>query len=512
MVGLAEWLLAERTAVSVYTSTRHAAEPLDSHGTTLARKLNNLGLPFIETEDINAEPGLFSEITATTIGIGIGEAWSFNAEVIAAFEGRLLDYMGIPLPRYRGGAHYTWMILRDDRQSGCKLQVINTDMIQGVFDSGKIVKSTSFDFPDEARIPADYFNVEVHQAVAFIKEFLVEARDGKDFVLRAVDESKSLYLPRLNTLKQGWINWSWTGREIERFIRAFDDPYKGASTRVAGKRVFLKSTMLDCSEAAFHPFQSGLITRLSKREGAIVATTSGHLCIKNICDEDGQSILAALRPGMRFFTPADDLTTALTFEAAYDSTGLQSDSEGAPGVHEILKGSAVTLRPVTLEDCNQTYVDWLNDSKVNVALETRFKKQTIDSVREFVANIQGCDNSFLFAIILNATGQHIGNAKIGPIDFNHMFGDVSYFIGETAFWQKGLATEAVYLITRFAFEHLELHKCLAGVYASNKGSCRVLEKVGYYREGRITAQYKGPDTWEDHILYGTAKRGIQGGQ
>ncbi len=502
LVGLAQWLKSEHMKVFIYTSPRHAAEPLGTDGKTLAERLDRLELSYIETEDINAQHELVDEITPTTMGIGIGEAWSFDAEIIEAFGGRLLDYMGIPLPRYRGGAHYTWMILREDRDSGCCLQVINTDMVQGVFDSGEIVKSRSFQFPQTARIPDDYFDAEVEQAILFIKEFLVEVQQGKDFILKDLDESKSLYLPRLYTIKQGWIDWSWSGRDIERFIRAFDSPYMGASTIMDGDRVFLKDAHLEGTEAPFHPFQSGLITRLSEEEGAVVATREGHLHIKRVFDEKGQSLLPTLNAGMRFFTPLDQLEKALTYKATYGSKGLKMAGDDSFLQPRLLKGKKVSLRPVTLADCSQTYVDWLNNPNVNWALETRFRTQNIDSVREFVADIAKSHDSFLFAIISNSNGQHIGNTKIGPIDFNHMFGDVSYFIGETDYWKKGLATEAVYLITRFAFETLGMHKCMAGVYGSNIGSCRVLEKVGYRQEGTIIAQYKGRDGWEDHIVYG----------
>ncbi|MCP3932287.1 MAG: GNAT family N-acetyltransferase [Bacteroidetes bacterium] len=502
LIGLAEWLIKEGISIRIYTSARHALEPLDSKGTTLAQKLDNLKLSYIETEDINTEPGLIDEITNTTIGIGIGEAWSFSERIIEAFDGRLLDYMGIPLPRYRGGAHYTWMILQNDRKSGCNLQEINTEMIQGVFDSGKIVKTNSFEFPETAKVPADYFNTEVKQAIAFIKEFLVEVKNGNEFTLNEIDESKSLYLPRLNTMKQGWIDWSWEGFEIEQFIRAFDEPYKGASTRVNGKRIFLKNVILDNFEEVFHPFQSGLVTRVSVKDGVFVATTSGLLCIKNICDENGESVLVSIKPGMRLYTPAEDIDNALTFEANYGTSGLLNDDKKEVSEYEIVRGNKISLRPITIDDCTQDYVNWLNNPKVNNALETRFEKQTINSIREFVVNMQQSDNSHLFAIILNKTNQHVGNIKVGPVNFNHMFGDISYFIGDPEFWNKGLATEAVYLITRFAFQYLQLHKCMAGVYASNKGSCHVLEKVGYNKEGRIVNQYKGIDGWEDHILYG----------
>jgi methionyl-tRNA formyltransferase len=321
LAATARYLKESGTTVRIYTSPRHAAEPLDAGGTTLAQMLESLGLPFVSTEDINTEKTLPGEITAGTLGLGMGEAWSFSPEIIRRFEGRLLDFMGIPHPRYRGGAHYTWMLLRGDRQGGCNLQVINERMVQGEYDDGEIVKSNGYQFPATARTPLDYFAAAVPHEVAFIREFLDEVRAGKDFEMRKPDENRSLFLPRLHTLTHGWIDWCWSGREIERFICAFDEPYAGASSRLGGIRVHLKGAMLDESEKAFHPFQSGLLTRVTAAEGFVIATRSGHLKVRSITAARDERLLRPPQVGDRLFTPAADLESALALRVSYGSKG-----------------------------------------------------------------------------------------------------------------------------------------------------------------------------------------------
>lgn len=504
-VNLCRWLLGQGIQVRVYTSFRHAKEPLDQEGRTLEQQLREISVPFVITADINGEVTLLEEITPKTLGIGIGEAWSFKAELIEAFDGRLLDFMGIPLPRYRGGAHYTWMILRGDRKSGCNLQVINTEMIQGVFDSGEIVFSDSFEFEAGARIPQDYFNQEAVQAVEFLKRFLQEIRNGRTFKMRKLDEKKSLYLPRVNTIQHGWIDWGWDGKQIERFIRAFDTPYAGASTRIRGQRVRLKDVRLDKREAPFHPFQSGLITRISPEEGVVIATTSGHLWVRKVIDEAGNCINKNLQTGTRFFSSPEDIRKAYEFEAVYNADGPSGERKFHINDGEIIKGNRISLRLVTLEDCTPGYVDWLNDSKVNRYLETRWKIQTLNSVKEFVRDIRENEGSLLFAIIEGADKRHIGNIKIGPVNPYHNYADLSYFIGDRSCWGKGFATEAVILATRFGFERMKLNRCQAGIYSGNIGSKNVLEKAEYKLEGILRSQMKGPSGWEDHLLYGVLK-------
>ena len=39
-------------------------------------------------------------------------------------------------------------------------------------------------------------------------------------------------------------------------------------------------------------------------------------------------------------------------------------------------GEKVKLRLVTVDDCNETYLSWLQDASVNKFLETRWEQQT----------------------------------------------------------------------------------------------------------------------------------------
>jgi ribosomal-protein-alanine N-acetyltransferase len=66
---------------------------------------------------------------------------------------------------------------------------------------------------------------------------------------------------------------------------------------------------------------------------------------------------------------------------------------------------------------------------------------------------------------------------------------------------RGLMTEAVRAATSFAFGPAALHRVQAAVMPSNAGSQRVLEKVGYRREGLASRYLCIAGVWEDHILF-----------
>jgi ribosomal-protein-alanine N-acetyltransferase len=66
---------------------------------------------------------------------------------------------------------------------------------------------------------------------------------------------------------------------------------------------------------------------------------------------------------------------------------------------------------------------------------------------------------------------------------------------------RGLMTEAVRATTGFAFGAAALHRVQAAVMPSNRASLRVLEKVGYRREGSAARYLCIAGAWEDHVLF-----------
>ncbi|MBI4534134.1 MAG: GNAT family N-acetyltransferase [Candidatus Melainabacteria bacterium] len=68
-------------------------------------------------------------------------------------------------------------------------------------------------------------------------------------------------------------------------------------------------------------------------------------------------------------------------------------------------------------------------------------------------------------------------------------------------WGQGYATEAAGALIRFGFEQLGLHKIFATCDVENKGSARVLEKIGMKREGHLLEDVKIKGRWRDSYLY-----------
>ncbi len=155
----------------------------------------------------------------------------------------------------------------------------------------------------------------------------------------------------------------------------------------------------------------------------------------------------------------------------------------------LLTGERIYLREVRRADVNERYYAWLNDPEVNQFLETRFVPQSLEQIADFVASKDGKVDEPFLAICLRESDEHIGNIKLGPINWRHRYADVSLFIGEKAHWGRGYATEAIALITRFAMQTLALNKLRASCYEENQGSAKAFEKCGWRQEGLLRQHF-----------------------
>lgn len=168
-----------------------------------------------------------------------------------------------------------------------------------------------------------------------------------------------------------------------------------------------------------------------------------------------------------------------------------------------LVGKTIFLRTCEIPDCTDEYVAWLNDSLVNQYLETRWNTQTLESITEFVKGILESDHSYLFAIIAADCDKHVGNIKIGPIHPHYKYADISYFIGDRNYWGKGIATQAINLVSDFGFKDLRLHRIQAGVFEKNVGSTIALERAGFIMEGYLRNQLLDTNgEWQNHLFFG----------
>jgi len=174
-----------------------------------------------------------------------------------------------------------------------------------------------------------------------------------------------------------------------------------------------------------------------------------------------------------------------------------------------LTGDKIKLVKFTDRFIIPEYMDWLNDPSVNRYLCVgRFPV-----AREEVFASKDNKN-LMFAIMCNlgedsggslwedsGYNHYIGTISLHDIDWISRKGEVGYMIGSKCHAGKGIATEAVGLITNYAFNRLNLNKLSAGVVEGNFGSNKVLEKNNYKLLTKNPQDYYLENEYKDTYMY-----------
>lgn len=94
---------------------------------------------------------------------------------------------------------------------------------------------------------------------------------------------------------------------------------------------------------------------------------------------------------------------------------------------------------------------------------------------------------------------------IGQVSLDQIFkgvrqsGSLSYLLDE-AHEGRGLMTQSLDRVLKFAFETLNLHRVTANHIPENEKSASVLERLGFEKEGYAKSFLKLNGQWKDHVL------------
>ena len=94
-------------------------------------------------------------------------------------------------------------------------------------------------------------------------------------------------------------------------------------------------------------------------------------------------------------------------------------------------------------------------------------------------------------------------------DIHRRSAELGYWISEE-FWGRGMMTEAIRAVTRYAFETFDLEHIFAGLFERNVGSRRVLEKAGFVLEGRLRKHVTKNGKTMDDLIFGIVRSDVIG--
>ena len=110
--------------------------------------------------------------------------------------------------------------------------------------------------------------------------------------------------------------------------------------------------------------------------------------------------------------------------------------------------------------------------------------------------------AFVFVVALRVDPSHLlGKIALNGVMRGAMHGAYLGYWMDVDHQSRGLCTESIKGVLDFAFGAAQLHRLQAAIMPHNPKSLRVIEKLGFRREGYAERYLQIAGKWEDHILF-----------
>jgi RimJ/RimL family protein N-acetyltransferase len=110
-------------------------------------------------------------------------------------------------------------------------------------------------------------------------------------------------------------------------------------------------------------------------------------------------------------------------------------------------------------------------------------------------------------------GDRVSFAVADRVDTDVLLGSMSIqrlqrgYLGEIGYWTapwgrgRGVTTQAVKVLSAWAFEHFDLRRVELIIAVDNDASNKVAERAGFTREGVLRQFRENKGIWRDHIMW-----------
>ena len=143
----------------------------------------------------------------------------------------------------------------------------------------------------------------------------------------------------------------------------------------------------------------------------------------------------------------------------------------------LLKSKRVKLDLFTKDKVNEDYKKWMNDKSITKYIKKSYQT-SIKQLKSFVESLDNSNNYF-FRIIDIKSNKHIGNIRLGPLNFKDKSSNFGIMIGDKKYHNKGYAKEVVKLSVDFLFNFLRFKKIKLYCYIDNTPAMKVYEALGF---------------------------------
>ncbi len=176
----------------------------------------------------------------------------------------------------------------------------------------------------------------------------------------------------------------------------------------------------------------------------------------------------------------------------------------------VLRTPRLVLRPLTADDAEAIFVA-RGDPEV-CRYWSSPAHQTVTQTRQALREAEAAADSATWAITVVGSDE-----ALGWVTLRHLragVDEVGYILRRAA-WGQGYATEAVGGALEHAFEQRGKHRVSADIDPRNEASIRVVERLGFVREGLLRDNWLVNGERCDSVIYGLLverwRAGLDGG-
>jgi [ribosomal protein S5]-alanine N-acetyltransferase len=127
----------------------------------------------------------------------------------------------------------------------------------------------------------------------------------------------------------------------------------------------------------------------------------------------------------------------------------------------------------------------------------------IETLMKWVVNEQAISPrvTYYLAAARKDTGEIIGEGVLKVVNPNERQGEIGFGVAPK-YWKQGFGSEIAQAVLDAGFQHFNLHRVAAQCSPDNRGSIRIMQKLGMAREGLLRDIHFARGKWWSTLIYG----------
>lgn len=129
--------------------------------------------------------------------------------------------------------------------------------------------------------------------------------------------------------------------------------------------------------------------------------------------------------------------------------------------------------------------------------------QTLKDAEKYLLNATEYFNMQQKVIWAVCTKEHnnlLGVIRLYGINKEHHFANIGFELNRN-YWGKGIISESLQTVLNFLFSQIQFNRIEAQTFVGNYRSIKLLERLGFNKEGRLHQNFLINNNYEDSYMY-----------